>query len=101
MSTIIPLVYSVEYEVGLDADSLTPARIEEISAQQSIFLCQWLFYMLRQVANGAPHDPLFKPEVFLSAVEAVAIIGEAISRTASEHVERLSRLQQASKRAKK
>jgi hypothetical protein len=102
MSTIIPLVYSVEYEVGLDADRLTPARIEEISAQQSIFLCQWLFYMLRQIANGASHDPLFKPEVFLSAIEAVALVGEAISRTAGEHVERLSRLQQqAVKRAKK
>ena len=102
MSTIIPLVCTVEYEIGLDADNLTSDRIEEISAQQSIFLCQWLFYLLRQAAVGASSDPLFKPQVFLSAVEAVSLVGEAISRTASEHVERLSHSQQQSnKRAKK
>lgn len=102
MSTKILLTYNVEYEIGLDLDSLTPARIEEISAQQSIFLCQWLFYLLRQSAIGASSDPLFKLEVFLPAIEAVALIGEAMSHTANEHVERLSRLQQeAVKRAKK
>jgi hypothetical protein len=102
MNTKILLTYNIEYEVGLDADSLTPDRIEEISAQQSIFLCQWLFYLLRQAAVGASSDPLFKPQVFLPAIEAVSLVGEAISRTASEHVERLSHLQQqARKRAKK
>lgn len=98
MGTIIPLTCTVEYEVGLDADSLTPVRLEEISAQQSIFLCQWLFYLLRQAAVGASSDPLFKPQVFLPAIEAVSLVGEAISRTASQHVERLSQLQQDSKR---
>lgn len=102
MSTKIPLTYNVEYEVGIDADSLTLARIEEISAQQSIFLCRWLFYLLRQAAVGASSDPLFKPEVFLSALEAVSLIGDAISRTASEHVEHLSRLeQQATKQGRR
>jgi hypothetical protein len=103
MSTIIPLVYTVEYEIGLAAGNLTPARIEEISAQQSIFLCQWLFYLLRQsAAVGASSDPLFKLQVFLSAVESVSLVGEAVSRTAGEHVERLSRSgQQSSGRAKK
>ncbi|HZG51380.1 MAG TPA: hypothetical protein VEZ40_04520 [Pyrinomonadaceae bacterium] len=94
MSTTIPLACIVEYEVGLDPDSLTPARIEEISAQQSIFLCQWLFYLLRQAAVGASSDPLFKPQTFLPAIEAVSLVGEAISHAANEHVERLSRLQQ-------
>ncbi|MDQ1610641.1 MAG: hypothetical protein QOG00_572 [Pyrinomonadaceae bacterium] len=89
----ILLTYNVEYEIGLEADSLTPARIEEISARQSIFLCQWLFYLLRQAAVGASFDPLFKPEVFLSAFEGVSLVGEAVSRTADEHVERLSRLE--------
>ncbi|HYG12120.1 MAG TPA: hypothetical protein VD835_19390 [Pyrinomonadaceae bacterium] len=102
MSTKIQLTYNVEYEVGLEAESLTPARIEEISAQQSIFLCRWLFYLLRQAAVGASSDPLFKPQVFLPAIEAVSLVGEAISREASEHVERLSRLeQQASARGKR
>jgi hypothetical protein len=102
MSTKIQLTYNVEYEVGLDANSLTPAKIEEISAQQSIFLCQWLFYLLRQAAVGASSDPLFKPQEFLPAIEAVSLVGEAISRTASEHVEHLSRLeQQATKRGKR
>ena len=81
MSMIIPLACTVEYEVGLDAESLTPARVEEISAQQSIFLCQWLFYLLRQAAAGASSDPLFKPQVFLPAIEAVSLVGEAMSRT--------------------
>jgi hypothetical protein len=101
MSTTIPLACIVEYEVGLDAESLTPARIEEISAQQSIFLCQWLFYLLRQAAAGASSDPLFKPQVFLPAIEAVSLVGEAVSRAANEHVERLAHLQQAAKRASK
>jgi hypothetical protein len=101
MSTIIPLVCTVEYEIGLDADSLNPARIEELSAQQSIFLCRWLFYLLRQAAVGASTDPLFKPQAFLPAIEAVSLLGEAMSHTANEHVERLSRLQQAAKQAKK
>lgn len=101
MSATLPLVCTVEYEVGLDADSLTPARIEELSAQQSIFLCQWLFYLLRQTAMGASSDPLFKPQVFLSAIEAVSLLGEAMSHTANEHVERLSRLKQSAKQTKK
>ncbi|HEY0098063.1 MAG TPA: hypothetical protein VGB76_03815, partial [Pyrinomonadaceae bacterium] len=102
MSGKILLTYNVEYEVGLDADSLTPARIEEISAQQSIFLCRWLFYLIRQAAVGASSDPFFKPQVFLPAIEAVSLLGEAISHTVNEHVERLSHLQQqAAKRAKK
>jgi hypothetical protein len=102
MSTTIPLACIVECEIGLDADTLTPARLEEISAQQSVFLCRWLFYLLRQAAVGASSDPLFKPHVFLPAIEAVSFVGEAISRAANEHVERLSRLeQQASKRAKR
>jgi hypothetical protein len=101
MSTKILLTYNVEYEVGLDADSFTPAKIEEISAQQSVFLCQWLFYLLRQATIGASSDPLFKPQVFLPAVEAVSLVGEAVSRAADEHVERLSHLQQAVKRARK
>jgi hypothetical protein len=101
MSTKIQLTYNIEYEIGLDADNLTPLRIEEISAQQSIFLCQWLFYLLRQAAVGASSDPLFKPHIFLPAIEAVSLVGEAISRTAGEHVERLSHLQQGGKRTKK
>jgi hypothetical protein len=102
MSTKIQLTYNVEYEVGLDPDGLTPARIEEISAQQSVFLCRWLFYLLRQAAVGASADPLFRPEVFLPAIEAVSLVGEAISRAASEHVEHLSRLeQQANERGKR
>lgn len=102
MSTTIPLACIVEYEVGLDADNLTPAKIEEISAQQSVFLCRWLFYLLRQAAVGASSDPLFKPQVFLPAIEAVSLVGEAITRAASEHVEHLSHLeQQARKRGKR
>ncbi|HEY1403137.1 MAG TPA: hypothetical protein VGB05_03355 [Pyrinomonadaceae bacterium] len=98
----ILLTYNVECEIGLDADSLTPAKIEEISAQQSIFLCGWLFYLLRQSVAGASSDPLFKPEQFLPAIEAVSLVGEAISRAANEHVEHLSRLeQQATKRGKR
>ena len=101
MSTKILLTYNVEYEIGLDADSLTPARIEEISAQQSVFLCRWLFYLLRQAAIGASSDPLFTPQVFLPAIEAVSLVGEAISRAVSEHVERLPYLQQGTRRVKK
>ncbi|MCA1564164.1 MAG: hypothetical protein LC803_00630 [Acidobacteria bacterium] len=102
MSTTIPLACIVEYEVGLDADNLTPARIEEISAQQSVFLCHWLFYLLRQAAVGASSDPLFKPQALLSAIEAVSLVGEAISRAANEHVEHLSQLaQQATKQSKR
>lgn len=101
MSGKILLTYNVEYEIGLDVDGLTPTRVEEISAQQSIFLCRWLFYLMRQAAVGASSDPLFKPQIFLPAIEAVSLLGEAISHTANEHVERLSHLQQAARRTKK
>jgi hypothetical protein len=71
MNTKILLTYNVEYEVGLDVDSLTPARVEEISARQSLFRCRWLFYLLRQIAVGASSEPLFKPQALLPAIEAV------------------------------
>jgi hypothetical protein len=76
--------------------------MEEISAQQSIYICQRLFYLFRRAAVGASSDPLFKPQVFLPMIEAVSLVGEAVSRAASEHVEHLSRLeQQAGKRGKR
>src|ERR1041384_23521 len=81
MSTKIPLTYHVEYEVGIAADSLTPARIREISAQQSIFFCHCLFYLLRQSAISAPHDPLFKPAVFLHVLEDISLLGKATTPT--------------------
>jgi hypothetical protein len=102
MSTKIPLTYHVEYEVGIAADSLTPARIREISAQQFIFFCQCLFYLLRQSAISAPHDPLFKPAVFLHVLEDISLLGEAVSHTAYDHVEHLFRLTQpATEQAKR
>lgn len=89
----IVLTYHVESEVGVANDSLTPARIEEVSAEQSIFLCRALFYLLRQVTIGADHNPLFKSAEFLHALEAISQLGEAISNTAYDHVEQLSRLE--------
>ena len=102
MSTKIPLTYRIEYEVGIAADSLTPARIQEISAEQSIFFCHCLFYLLRQTAISAPHDPLFNLAVFLHTLEEITLMGEALCHTAYDHVELLARLeQQATKQAKR
>ena len=92
MSTTIPLTYRVDYEIGLKRKELTPVSIEEISAQQSIFYCRWLFYLLRQAAISEPHDPLFNPLMFLQALEAITMIGEALSDAAYNHVERLASL---------
>ena len=55
MSTTIPLTYRVDYEIGRDAKKLTPIQVEEISAQQSIFSCRCLFYLIRQ-ANHTIHS---------------------------------------------
>ena len=33
MSTTIPLVFRVDYEIGLDAKDFSPAKLAEISAQ--------------------------------------------------------------------
>lgn len=106
MSTIIPLTFQVDYETGLDASDLTPVRIQELSAQQSIFYCRCLFYLLRQAAISEPHHPLFNHLMFLHALEEQTVIGEALSDAAYNHVERLAGLksnddqaEQAGKRA--
>lgn len=101
MSTKIPLTYNIEYEVELAADSLNPARIQETSAEQSIFFCHCLFYLLREAAIGASRHPLFKPAMFLTALEAVSLIGEALCHPAHEHIEHLSNLAQAAARQTK
>jgi len=98
MSTIIPLTYRVDYEIGLDAKELTPIQVQEISAQQSIFSCRCLFYLLRQAAISEPHDPLFKPLRFLHTLEQVTTIGEALSDAAYRHVENLARLKRNKRR---
>ena len=100
MSTTIPLTYRVDYEIGLDATELTPVQIEEISAQQSIFYCRCLFYLLRQAAISEPHDPRFNHLMFLHALEEITTIGEALSDAAYSHVESLASLK-ANKRQKK
>jgi hypothetical protein len=92
MSTKIPLTFQVDYEIGLDAEHLTPVMIEEISAQQSIFYCRCLFYLLRQAAISEPHHPLFNHLMFLHALEEMTMIGEALSNAAYNHVERLASL---------
>ena len=92
MSTTIQLNYRVDYEIGLHADNLTPVRIQEISAQQSIFYCRCLFYLLRQAAISEPHDPLFNHMRFLHSLEEIATIGAALSDAAYNHVECLATL---------
>ena len=94
MSTTIPLTFRVDYEIGLDATDLTPVRIQETSAQQSIFYCRCLFYLLRQAAISEPHDPLFNPLLFLHALEEITMIGAALSDAAHDHIEQLSSLNQ-------
>ena len=95
MSTTIPLTYRVDYEIGRDADDLTPIQVQEISAQQSIFYCRCLFYLLRQAAISEPHDPLFKPPLFLHTLEQVTTIGEALSDAAYHHIENLASLKRS------
>lgn len=92
MNRTIPLTYRVDYEIGRDAKDLTPIQVQELSAQQSIFSCRCLFYLLRQAAISEPHDPLFNPLLFLHAVEQITMIGEAVSNAAHNHVENLAGL---------
>jgi hypothetical protein len=92
MSTTIPLTYRVDHEIGLDAKDLTLIQVQEISAQQSIFSCRCLFYLLRQAAISEPHDPLFNPLLFLHALEQITVIGEGLSSAAHNHVENLATL---------
>lgn len=92
MSTTIPLNYRVDYEIGLDAEKLTPIQVEEISAQQSISYCRCLFYLTRQAALSEPHDPLFNPLIFLETLEQLAMVGEALCNSAYHHVETLASL---------
>jgi hypothetical protein len=92
MSTTIPLDFRVEHETGLDAKDLTPIQVQEISAQQAIFSCRCLFYLIRQAAISEPHDPLFNPLLFLHALEQITTIGEALSNAAYHHVEELASL---------
>ncbi len=101
MSTTIPLNYRVDYEIGLDAEDLTPIQVQEISAQQAIFSCSCLFYLFRQAAISEPHHPLFNLSVFLPALEQITMIGEALCNAAYEHVENLAGLKTESQRAKK
>ena len=101
MSTTIPLNYRVDYEIGLDAKDLTPIQVQEISAQQSIFSCRCLFYLIRQAAISEPHDPLFNPLLFLHALEQITLIGEALSNAAYNHVESLASLKTNNRQAKK
>lgn len=100
MSTTIPLTYRVDYEVGREAEELTPVQVQEISAQQSIFYCRCLFYLLRQAAISEPHDPLFKPLVFLHTLEQITTICEALSDAAYHHVEKLVSLKSDRQRRK-
>ncbi len=101
MSTTIPLTYRVDYEIGRDAKDLTPIQVQEISAQQSIFSCRCLFYLLRQAAISEPHDPLFNLLLFLHALEQITTIGEALSNAAYNHVENLASLKTNNQKAKR
>lgn len=94
MSTTIPLNYRVDYEIGLDAKNLTPIQVQEISAQQSIFYCRCLFYLLRQAAISESHDPLFNHKMFLHALEEITTIGLALSDAAYKSVGDLADLKE-------
>jgi hypothetical protein len=99
MSTTIPLTYRVDHKIGLDAKDVTPVQIQEISAQQAIFSCDCLFYLLRQAAISEPHHPLFNHLMFLHALEQITEIGQALCKAAYDHVETLASLKTSSKRA--
>jgi len=101
MSTTIPLTYRVDYEIGLDDKDLTPIQVHEISAQQSIFSCRCLFYLIRQAAISEPHDPLFNYRMFLHVLEEITMFGEALSNAAYNHVENLAALKTSNQRSNK
>ena len=100
MRTTIPLTFRVDYETGLDAKDLTPVQVQEISAQQSIFSCRCLFYLIRQAAISEPHDPLFNPLLFLHMLEQITMMGVALSDAAYHHVEDLVSLKSNNQRRK-
>lgn len=99
MSTTIPLTYRVDHEIGRDAKEFTPIQIQEISAQQSIFYCRCMFYLIRQAAISEPHDPRFNHLMFLHVLEEITTIGEALSTAAHNHVENLASLKTNNARA--
>ena len=92
MSTTIPLTFHVDQEVGREAEDLTPIQGEEILAQQSIFYCRCLFYLLRQAAISEQHDPRFNHLMFLHVLEDITTMGAALSDAAYKHVENLASL---------
>ena len=100
MSTTIPLTFRVDHEVGREAKDLTPIQVEEILAQQSIFCCRCLFYLLRQAAVSEPHDPRFNHLMFLHMLEEITTMGAALSDAAYKHVEKLASLKTNHPRAK-
>ena len=100
MSTTIPLTFQVDHEIGREAKDLTPIQVEEILAQQSIFYCRCLFYLLRQAADSEPHDPRFNHLMFLHVLEDITTMGAALSDAAYKHVENLPSLKTNNPRAK-
>jgi hypothetical protein len=92
MSTTISLTFRVDHETGGEAKDLTPIQVEEISAQQSIFYCRCLFYLVRQAASSEPHDPRFNHLMFLHVLEEITTFGVALSDAAYQHVENLASL---------
>ena len=90
MSTTIPLTFRVDHEVGREAEDLTPIQVEEILAQQSIFYCRCLFYLIGQAAIREPHDPRFNHLMFLHVLEDITTMGAALSD--AHHVEKLANL---------
>jgi len=100
MGTTIPLTFRVDHEVGREAEDLTPIQVQEISAQQSIFYCRCLFYLLRQAAISEPHDPRFNHLLFLHVLDEITTFGVALSDAAYRHVENLAGLKTNNQRAK-
>lgn len=49
-------------------------------------------------AISKPHDPLFNPLLFLHSLEEIALIGQALSDAAYDHVEQLAALKQTTER---
>jgi len=92
MSTTIPLTFRVDQEVGREAKDLTSIQVEEILAQQSIFYCRCLFYLIGQAAISEPHNPRFNHLMFLHVLEDITTMGAALSDAAYKHVENLASL---------
>ena len=93
---VVTVPLTLEFMVGRDPSAWSKARVTAFSTIELLFLCESLFWTVKQLGNVLEYDSwVFRKSSLAEALSHIGTLGAACSEAASEHTQHLEKLAEA------